>query len=73
MVPPTEPDEATEQAERDDAQQAHRADRPGSPEEDQAADEATAGLSKDDRERVREHEREMAERGAEQQGEGKIE
>ena len=73
MSTPTEPDDRTEQAERSEAKRAHNADRPGSPEEDQAADDAIAGLSDEDRERVRANEKEMAERGVHQQGEGRIE
>lgn len=73
MATPTDPDQRTEQAERDEAARTHSADRPGSPDEDKAAEEATSALSDADRERIREHEREMAERGVRQEGEGKIE
>jgi hypothetical protein len=62
----TRPDQATRAAERAEASAPHRPDRMPTPEEEDAADELT--LNED----VAAHEREMAERGARQQGEGRL-
>jgi len=43
------------------------------PDEERAADEHESGLTRAEREAVAEHEREMAERGAHQKGEGRPE
>ena len=58
--------EATRQAEAHEAQQAHRADRPATSDEEKAVDDESVD------EEVREHYEEMAERGVEQKGEGRI-
>ncbi len=72
MVPETEPDEQTLDAERAEARRDHGPDRSGDPGSETAGENAAASLSEDDRERVRRHEQEMAERGVHQEGEGKI-
>jgi hypothetical protein len=66
MTEPTKPSKETRAAERDEMDVAHDADREPTPEEEQAA----AGLEVDPE--VAEHEKEMAERGVNQQGEGRI-
>jgi len=63
---PTRPSGDTRATERDDAQTPAGADREPTPEEAQAAEELTVDP------KVAEHEREMAERGANQKGEGKL-
>ena len=63
---PTRPSAETRAAERDDAQQSARADGAPTPEEEAIAD--SVELDPD----VAAHEQEMAERGANQQGEGKL-
>jgi hypothetical protein len=59
--------EATRRAERNDASALHEADRPPTGEEEKEADEESLV------EGVAEHYQEMAERGANQRGEGRIE
>jgi hypothetical protein len=66
MSEQTRPNDETRAAERDDAQVRAGADRQPTPEEEQRAES-----SKLDPEVV-EHEREMAERGANQKGEGRV-
>jgi len=56
------------------ADAAHQADRPPSEEEEQAAEAAEAELQESGEDRaVAKHYEEMARRGVEQQGEGRIE
>jgi hypothetical protein len=66
MTEPTKPSKETRAAEREEMDAGHRADREPTPEEEQAA----ADLEVDPE--VSEHEKEMAERGANQKGEGRI-
>lgn len=63
---PTRPNRETRDAERADADVTAQADRPPTAEEERLAEEQV--LDPD----VAEHEREMAERGAKQEGEGRI-
>jgi hypothetical protein len=63
---PERPNDATRAAERADAQRQSGADR--EPTEDEARESEEQAIDDD----VREHEREMAERGARQEGEGRI-
>ena len=56
----------TRDAERREANADHAADRDPTPEEDERADQLEPDAE------VAEHEREMAERGAHQQGEGRL-
>jgi len=67
----TAPDEATLEAEREDATQAHGADRPPTDEESAAADRSAQRFA-DDRETVAADYEEMADRGAHVKGEGQI-
>ena len=67
MPEPTRPSEETREAERSDATKHGSADRAPSPAEEASADQLP-GPS----ESVREHEQDMAERGAGQKGEGRI-
>ena len=67
---PTTPDVATRAAERDEAEAAHEADRMPTPDEEREAEETE--LDPQTAARVAEHEREMAERGAHQEGEGRL-
>jgi len=62
----TEISDATRQAEAEESQAPHVADRPATPEEDAAPDEAEVD------EDVRAHYREMVELGAQEGGEGRI-
>ena len=69
MTDPTErtrPSEATRGAERDEAEAPHMPDRMPTPEEAALADDLNVNAD------VREHEREMTERGARQKGEGRL-
>lgn len=66
MTDPTKPDDATRDAERNQADQPAAADRMPTPEEEQTADALELDPS------VVEHEREMAERGKNQSGEGRL-
>ena len=63
---PTNPSRETRAAERDEADAPHTADRPPTGEEAELAERNPADPA------VAEHEREMAERGAHQQGEGRV-
>jgi hypothetical protein len=74
MSPSTpRPDETTREAERAEAGKAHVADRAANLEEEEKAAEHEASRSLDEATSVAEHEREMAARGADQKGEGRIE
>ncbi len=66
MAERTRPDAETKAAERDDAQTRAGADRMPTPEEEKAADSLKPG------EGVAEHFEEMAERGVNEKGEGRI-
>lgn len=66
MNEPTKPDDATREAERAEADADARPDRMPTPDEEQAADGRKVDPD------VRTHEEEMAERGANQQGEGRV-
>jgi hypothetical protein len=68
----TEPTEATLDAERLDASQAHTADRPPTDEEATAAEESQEKFKGDEAE-VAEHYKEMSDIGANVKGEGAIE
>ena len=72
MSNPTEPDEATTQADRAESESAHTADRPATAEEAAEADEQYAGDDPDRRADVARHEEEMLEIGANVKGEGAI-
>jgi hypothetical protein len=63
---PTRPSAETRAAERDDAQQSAGADRAPTPEEEAIADSLEPDPD------VAAHEQEMAERGVNQQGEGRL-
>ena len=63
---PTRPTQKTRDAERREANAEHAADRAPTPEEDERADTLEPDAE------VAEHEREMAERGAHQEGEGRL-
>jgi hypothetical protein len=65
-MPPTKPDPATRDAEREDAGTQAGADRPPTEDEERRAEEKTLDES------VIEHEEEMLERGAKQRGEGRV-
>ena len=67
----TRPSDATEAAERVDEASAHQPDRLATPEEEAAADESRDKLAGDE-ERVAEHYKDMAEKGANIKGEGQI-
>jgi hypothetical protein len=69
----TRPDADTRQSERAQASAAHTADRAPTPDEEADAQRGADGLPADEKARVAEHYQEMAERGAHQEGEGKIE
>ena len=62
----TTPDANTRAAEKDEARAVHKADRDPTAEEAQRAEQLQTGAD------VRQHEQEMAKRGAGQQGEGRI-
>jgi len=66
MTDPTRPDEATREAERAEADTPARPDEMPTPEEERRADKGKVDPS------VREHAEEMAERGANQKGEGRV-
>jgi hypothetical protein len=68
-----QPNEQTRTAEKSEAQDAHVADRGPSPEEEEVAERFESTRSDADRADVAKHEREMAERGAHQKGEGRPE
>jgi hypothetical protein len=69
----TNPNQSTRDAERAEGRKDHLADREGTTDENAAADEAESKLSEAERAAVAQHEREMAERGARQKGEGRVE
>ena len=62
----TRPNDATRKAEREEAKRDHVADRPPTAEEERDADRHAPEPD------VSEHEHEMAERGAHQEGEGRL-
>jgi len=66
MTEHTRPDSETREAERDEARAAHDADREPTPEEENAADELELDPE------VAENYEEATERGAKQEGEGRI-
>jgi hypothetical protein len=66
-VDATRPDDETRRFESEDAQARHEPDKMPSPEEEEAAERA--GTPSED---VAEHYEEMAERGAKQEGEGRL-
>jgi hypothetical protein len=68
----TEPDAATQNAERSEAERSHTADRPPSTDEETEADDAYSAEGEDERREVAEHYQEMGELGAEVKGEGEI-
>ena len=70
---PTEPDEGTHQAEEIDAARPHAADRQLTASEETAAEQEVLSESDEERRRVAAHYTEMAELGAEAEGEGRIE
>ena len=63
---PTRPTQKTRDAEAREAKAEHEADRDATPEEAEVADALEPDAD------VAEHEREMAERGAHQKGEGRL-
>ncbi len=67
----TEPDEATLEAEREDALQAHTADRPPTDEESAAAERSAETFAGDREEVAAEYEK-LADIGAHVKGEGEI-
>ena len=67
------PSEATRKAEQSEAREPHVPDREPTRDEEEAADASLSGLSTEERQSVAAHEREMAERGARQKGEGRLE
>ena len=69
----SKPDDKTLEAQRREAARSHTADRAGTHDEEVAARERESSLTDQQRRRVREHEREMGERGVHQRGEGRIE
>jgi hypothetical protein len=71
MAEPTEPDEATREAEHAEEGQAHAADRTPTPEEEAAAEHGYEE-SDEERKRVAEHYEEMTDIGANAKGEGRI-
>jgi hypothetical protein len=71
MTEPTVPSEVTEEEERTDASSPHMADRAPTEEEERLADESASRFA-GDAATVAEHERDMAETGAEEKGEGRI-
>jgi len=66
MADPSKPDTETRDAERDESEKRAGADRMPTPEEERAAEQNELDPE------VAEHEREMAERGKNQQGEGRV-
>ncbi|MGA3145911.1 MAG: hypothetical protein ABSF33_00390 [Acidimicrobiales bacterium] len=69
----TEPDAGTHQAEETDAARPHTADRQPTAGEETAAEQEVLSESDAERQRVAAHYTEMAELGAEAEGEGRIE
>ncbi len=68
----TQPNEATEEAERAEANRAHTADRPANDQENAEADQSFEEADGEERNRVAEHFHEMTEVGAHVKGEGSI-
>jgi hypothetical protein len=66
------PDQETRDAEKAEFGRDHVADRAATGDEEEMADEALAEESDAERASVAQHEKEMAERGAHQKGEGRI-
>jgi len=66
MEETTRPSRATRESERDEADAPHQADRAPTTDEERLAEQHRASPE------VSEHERDMAERGADQPGEGRI-
>jgi hypothetical protein len=74
VTPPEDrPSEATRKAEQSEAQDAHVADRAPTAEEEEAAEAFRSTLSREERESIAEHERDMGQRGADAKGEGRPE
>jgi hypothetical protein len=71
--PDSEPSEQTRTAEESEAHDAHVPDRAPTPEEEEEAERFEASRSDEERREVAEHEKDMAERGAHQKGEGRPE
>ncbi len=69
----TEPDQATRDAERSDADRRHEADRPATEVEGKEADEVISQGDPRRRHDVADHEKEMMEIGAAVKGEGELE
>jgi hypothetical protein len=68
----TQPDEGTEEADAAEGLAAHQADRAPTTDEEAAADRAAHRPDRADPADVAEHERDMGERGAHAEGEGRI-
>ncbi len=66
------PNDATAEADRQESASEHRADRAPNSEEEAAAERSRNDPELGDMERVGENYREMAQRGAEDQGEGRL-
>jgi hypothetical protein len=66
MSEPTKPDDATREAERAEADEPARPDRMPTPDEEQAVEDRKVDPQ------VRKNAEEMAERGAHQEGEGRV-
>ena len=71
MMPETEPNASTREAEEVDARQEHTSDRPPTTEEAKAAEAERASVEADMKD-VAEHEEEMGRLGANVKGEGEI-
>jgi hypothetical protein len=67
----TDPNSATEDEERTEAEGPHDADRAATPDEERLAEEARERYA-DEAESVAEHERSMNETGANEKGEGRV-
>ena len=72
MAERTQPDEGTEAADEVEGRAAHQADRAPTTDEEAAADRAALRPDRANPADVAEHERDMAERGAHAEGEGRI-
>ncbi|MGH9090157.1 MAG: hypothetical protein ACRDZR_02065 [Acidimicrobiales bacterium] len=72
MADPTQPDDGTEAADMAEAGAAHQADRAPTPDEEEAAARGARRADRADPEDVAAHERDMGERGARAEGEGRI-
>jgi hypothetical protein len=71
MTPTTDPNDATTEADREEARAGHGADREPTAEESEAAERGRTETGADEDEVAR-HEKEMAEKGAHVKGEGAI-